>query len=182
MLLKTYPIAETFASGLNATQLDEALQITEHIVDYEGLTVEGDTLSVFGSSMSETELDTLVSSHVPNPVLTWVQKTVYESKVFSDDLMQRMKQKNILEGLDSIDQAAWIHHRLRKTDFTLSDETTVVQIDVMNLVISGDMETAEFVLGQMVPDDMTEAYHWLNQERIDWIRNEIRTYLGWPLL
>lgn len=109
-----------------------------------------------------------------------VTTTVLENKMFADNLMQRLKEKNMQEGLSSIDQSAWVHHRMRKIDFTLSDTTTVIQIDLMNLIISGDIETAEYVLGQLAPDDMTQSYHWLTQTRIDWIRNEIRAYLGWP--
>ncbi len=111
-----------------------------------------------------------------------VTTTVLENKMFADNLMQRLKEKNMQEGLSSIDQSAWVHHRMRKIDFTLSDTTTVVQIDLMNLIISGDIETAEYVLGQLAPDDMTQTYHWLTQARIDWIRNEIRSYLGWPAI
>jgi len=129
-----------------------------------------------------TELQTVVTNHVANFIYQIVSKTVVENKKFADNLMERLKNKNLIEGLSSIDQAAWVHHRLRKMDYTLSDETTVTQLDIMNLVVSGDVETAEHALGQMTPDDMTEPYHWLTQERIDWIRNEIRTYLGWPLV
>ena len=108
--------------------------------------------------------------------------SIKENKAFADELMQALKLKNLQEGLSSINQSAWVHHRLRKINYTLSNNITIVQIDLMNLIISGDVETAEFVLGQLLPDDMTEAYHWLTQARIDWIRNEIRTYLGWSQL
>jgi hypothetical protein len=129
-----------------------------------------------------TELQSVVQNHVADFTTQFVVKTVAENKRFAENMMERLKKKNILEGLSSIDQAAWIHHRMRKMAFTLSDEETIVHIDLMNLVVSGDIETAEFVLGQMAPDDMSEPYHWMTQARIDWIRNEIRTYLGWPLI
>lgn len=138
---------------------------------------------VFSMPLSPTDLTTLnslVASHFPATLV--VSKSVKQNKEFADDMMQRLKEKNILEGLDSIDKSAWVHHRMRKVDYTLSDTTTVAQLDVMNLVVTGDIETAEQALGQMSPDDMTKDYHWLTQERIDWIRNEIRNYLGWPLI
>jgi hypothetical protein len=128
------------------------------------------------------ELQTVVVNHVANFIPQIVSKTVSENKKFADNLMERLKNKNLIEGLSSVDHAAWVHHRLRKVNYTLSDETTVTQLDIMNLVVSGDIETAEHALGQMTPDDMTESYHWLTQERIDWIRNEIRAYLSWPLI
>jgi hypothetical protein len=181
LILKEYSL-DIFLDGLSEDQLSDEIYSANCVSNFEGISRTNTHLQVIGDSMDETALDLVINSHELNPIPIFLTKTVYESKAFSDDLMQRLKVKNILEGLASIDQAAWVHHRLRKTQFTLSDETTVVDIDVMNLVISGDMETAEFVLGQMTADDMTKSYHWLSQERIDWIRNEIRTYLGWPPL
>ena len=108
--------------------------------------------------------------------------TIKQNKEFADKLLQKLKEKNIAEGLSNINQSAWVHHRLRKIDYVLSDGITVVQLDIMNLVVSGDVETAEQALGQLTPDDMTKSFHWLTQDRVDWIRNEIRAYLGWPLL
>jgi hypothetical protein len=155
----------------------------ECVENFEGLTLDGGVLSVLGNSITnEAGLDSVVSNHVPDLTTIVIQKTVTENKTFADKLMQDIKFKNIEEGLTSIDQSAWIHHRLRKIDYTLSDGLTVVQIDLMNLIISGDVETADQVLGQLDADDMSENFHWLNQDRIDWIRNEIRTYLGWPPL
>ena len=133
------------------------------------------------SAAEKSNLDGFVENHIPNMMAAIVLKTVEENKAFANNMLERMKKKNILEGLNSIEQAVWLHYRLRKTEFTLSDEN-IITIDVMNLVVSGDIETAEVVLGQMVADDMSQPYHWLNQERIDWIRGEIRTYLGWPQL
>lgn len=179
--VKTYEIATALTSGVNAKQLKAQIEETASVENFYGLSQTTTTVEVLGDSLlDETSLDAVIAAHIPDTVTPYVAKTVQESKIFADDLMQRMKQKNILEGLSDLEQAAWVHHRLRKVPVTLSDETTVLEIDVMNLVISGDMETADMVLGQMIADDMTKTYHWLNQERIDWIRNEIRTYLGWP--
>lgn len=181
MVLKVYSVTSDLTSGVILHQLDTQIAESLSVTDYEGLSKEGDMLCVLGSSMDETALDAVISAHVPNTTIVYIHNTVRENKDFADDMMQRMKERNLLEGLSSIDQAAWVHHRLRKTDYVL-DAGATVQIDVLNLVISGDIETAEHVIGQMSPDDMTQAYHWLTQDRLDWIRNEIRTYLGWPLI
>lgn len=181
MVLKTYNI-EVFSDGYIPAQLDHEIFNSGAVSNFEGLIEESGFINILGTSMNEIALDTVINSHVPDYTTIYIKNTVRQNKEFADDMMQRMKEKNISEGLSSIDQSAWVHHRLRKTDYTLSDNTTVVQIDVMNLVVSGDIETAEHVLGQMSPDDMTESYHWLTQERIDWIRNEIRQYLGWALI
>lgn len=181
MTLKTYDTT-TFSYGLLVHQLDREILASEAVTNFSGLVKEGTSLKVQGDSMNESALDVVIASHVPDMTKIYVQNTVRENKEFADDMMQRMKEKNLLEGLSTIDQAAWVHHRLRLVDYVLSDNVTQTKIDVMNLVISGDIETAEHVLGQMVPDDMSEVYHWWTQARIDWVRNEIRTFLGWPLL
>lgn len=182
MTLKTYSIASDFTSGVIEAQLHNEIIADGSVTDFVGLSSLGDSLLIEGASMNEAGLDAVIAAHVPNYVAIVIRNTVQENKVFADNLIQRLKEKNVLEGLNSLDQSAWVHHRMRKIDYTLSDTTTVVQLDLMNLVVSGDIETAEQALGQMVPDDMTETYHWLTQVRIDWIRNEIRAYLGWPLL
>lgn len=129
-----------------------------------------------------TKNDAILSGYINGDINQALSANVIAAKEFANDLLQRLKEKNLSEGLDSIDKSAWVHHRLRKVPYTLSDNTTVVEIDVLNLVVSGDIETAESVLGQMSVDSMQESYHWLTQERIDWIRDEIRKYLGWETL
>lgn len=183
MSLKTYSKASDFSSGVITHQLHDQIVADGSVENFGGITSDGDDINIIGDSLlDETSLDAVIASHIPDMTTIFIKTTVKENKEFADRMMQKMKEKNLLEGLSSIDQAAWVHHRLRKVDYTLSDETTVVQIDVLNLVVSGDIETAESVLGQMSPDDMSEAYHWWTQSRIDWVRNEIRAYLGWPLI
>lgn len=181
MILKIYH-ESVFMNGLLLYQLDKQVSESLSVSGYAGLVQEGGEIKILGESMDENALDAVILNHVPDFTKIFILKTVHENKEFADDMMQRLKVRNLSEGLASIDQAAWVHHRLRKTDYTLSDGATVVQIDVLNLVISGDIETAENVLSQLAPDNMTESYHWWTQARIDWVRNEIRTYLGWPLI
>lgn len=183
MFLKSYTISTDLSGGYIADQLNEEIVNSSSIINFSHFIINEaeDLFEIYGDSMDETSLDSVISSHIPDYTKIYVQKTVQENKVFADNMMQRMKEKNLLEGLSTIDQAAWVHHRLRKVDYNL-DAGLVVQIDVLNLVVSGDIETAESVLGQMSPDDMTEPYHWWTQARIDWVRNEVRSYLGWPLI
>lgn len=181
MILKTYNVTNDFSSGVLISQLHYEIQANGSVTNFLGITKFGDSVSINGDSMNEINLDAAIVAHTPNLTQVYIHNTVIENKAFADDMMQRMKERNILEGLSGIDQAAWVHHRFRKTDYVLDDGPTV-QIDVLNLVVSGDIETAEHVLGQMLPDDMTEVYHWLTQDRLDWMRNEIRAFLGWPPL
>lgn len=180
-ILKTYSVPQDFSSGCIANQLHTQIENSATVTDFSGVTIVDDEVSIEGASLNdETGLDAVIAAHVPNTTIIAISKTVQQNKEFADDMMQRLKEKNIAEGLDTIDKSAWVHHRLRKVDYTMDDTVTVIQLDVLNLVVSGDIETADKVLGQISPDDMTEDYHWLTQARIDWIRNEIRTYLGWP--
>lgn len=180
--LKTYSFTNDLPSGVILEQITDEIEASGEVTNFTGVTLVEDEFKVYGDSMNESGLDAVIAAHVPNNTLVFVRNTVRQNKDFADDMMQKMKENNLLEGLSSIDQAAWVHHKLRKVDYTLSDNTTVVQIDVMNLIVSGDIETAEHVLGQMAPDDMSESYHWWTQARIDWARNEIRAYLGWELI
>lgn len=181
MVLKTYSVLNDFSSGLISHQLETQIIESSSVTGYQGLLKEGDELCVLGDSMDETALDAVIAAHVPDYTQIYIHTTVKENKEFADRLMQKIKEKNISDGLASIDQAAWVHHRMRKVPYQLS-VLVFVDLDILNLVVAGDIETAEFALSQMTPDNMTQPYHWLNQERIDWIRNEIRTYLGWPLI
>ena len=181
MTLKNYYISNDLPENFILSQLNDEIRASGFVTNYSGCSVAQNYFLVHGDSMDETGLDSVISSHVPNLMSVFVSNTIQQNKAFADDMMERMKKRNILEGLSSIDQAAWVHHRLRKVDYILNAGPTV-QIDVLNLVVSGDIETAEHVMGQMTPDSMLEVYHWLNQDRIDWIRNEIRTFLGWPLI
>lgn len=180
----SFSLSDTASGDINeALFRDQVAQSSLPLTLMNFIRVSQEVNLVFGTDIGVSDeqiLQTLVQTHAGLGVN--LSKTVQVNKIFADEMMQSIKEKNLLEGLSSIDQAAWVHHRLRKIDYTLSDATTVVQIDVMNLIVSGDIETAEFVLGQMTPDDMTESYHWLTQARLDWIRNEIRSYLGWPLI
>ena len=65
----------------------------------------------------------------------------------------------------------WIHHRMRAMDINVGG--LAMTIDLMNLVITGDLETAYIVLGLITPDDMTQPYHWFSADRIAALRARI---------
>lgn len=177
--LKSYQKSQ-MRSDINVNQLHAEIRFSGFVDGFEGLLADDLTLIILGDEIvDEFALDSLVLNHETNYQLLFIEGSVVQNKAFADDLIQRFKKKNLSEGLSSIDQAAWVHHRLRKMDYTLSDNQTVIQLDVLNLVVSGDIETAFFCLGQLEPDSMNEEYHFLSQERIDWLRSEIAQYLGW---
>lgn len=102
--------------------------------------------------------------------------SVQERRYFCENLIERLKQKNIIEGINAA-QALWFHSRFRALPVTYGALT--VTIDLMNLVISGDVEVACIAMQLTAPDDMSQPYHWLSSDRKAWIVNELKTFLGW---
>lgn len=106
----------------------------------------------------------------------YLSATISERQKIAASIMDRLKARNIADGI-GIAQALWVHHRLRALEVSFMG--LEVTIDLMNLVISGDLESACISLMNSEPDDMSQPYHWLNEERIGWIVSEIKAVLGW---
>lgn len=100
---------------------------------------------------------------------------------FASDFMLALKIKNISEGINAT-QALWIHHRLRAWDVQLPAQMGgfAYTVDVMNMIVAGDIETATISLIYGTADDMTMPYHWLSTERLAYIVGELKIWLGWP--
>ena len=102
--------------------------------------------------------------------------TIEQRKIYADDLMSRFKRRNISDGINGY-QGLWMHHRMRALDITFMGKAFT--IDVLNLAISGDIEIAALTLMNATPDDMSEAFHWLSADRINWLVGDMKTFLGW---
>ena len=107
-----------------------------------------------------------------------LSRTVAQSRIWADEIIEEFKKENLAYFITSgtsndlaIMISLHVHHRLRAVPVTIGGVSFV--IDVMNLVISGDLETAFVVLSYMTPDDMSMPYHWFNQERIDSLKSKI---------
>lgn len=101
-------------------------------------------------------------------------------KDFGEKLMIAFKQKNILEGIN-LHQAIWLHSRMRAWEVSIPSVfgTDVVKVDIINMITAGDIETATVALQFGTADDMTKSYHWVSQERINWLVNQSKKWLGW---
>jgi hypothetical protein len=75
-------------------------------------------------------------------------------------------------------QGLWMHQKIRALPVTLYGVTFTV--DLMNMVVSGDIELACISLQNTLPDDMSMPFHWWTQSRINWIIGELKLFLGWP--
>src|SRR5574343_869956 len=114
------------------------------------------------------------------------------SKEFANYLMLRMKLANNLSGIN-LGQALWVHHRLRALEVTIPQQiadqfpgsglSSVVgipmTIDLLNLVIYGDLEVAYICLLAATPDSGLSSYHFLPTDALAWIRHDVGVYLGW---
>jgi len=104
--------------------------------------------------------------------------TSIEDKIkFAQDLMGQLKFKNLNEGINAV-QGFWMHQKVRAMPVTFYGMTFT--IDLMNLVVSGDIELACLALMNTTPDAMNMPFHWLSQDRINWIVGKLKSYLGWP--
>lgn len=107
---------------------------------------------------------------------SYLRNTIKNRKEYAEDLLERLKQRNISQGINAF-QGLWMHHRMRALPITFMG-LDLVQ-DVMNMAVSGDIEIACITLQYAVADDMTQPYHWWNQERINWLVADMKAYLGW---
>lgn len=107
---------------------------------------------------------------------SFVAHTIKERKEYADGLIERFKARNISQGINAL-QGMWMHHRMRANEITFMG--VPFTIDVLNLVISGDIEIACLVLLNTTPDDDSLPYHWLTSDRVNWLIADMKGYLGW---
>lgn len=95
---------------------------------------------------------------------------------FAKSLMAEFKQQNKDDGINAL-QAMWLHHRVRAWSYSFYGISYTV--DIPNMVISGDIETACLALLNGAPDDMSQAYHWVSAPRVAWLTDQMKSFLGW---
>lgn len=97
---------------------------------------------------------------------------------FGRKLLLAFKQKNIAEGI-TFAQAIYLHDKIKNLDVIIPGQPPM-KIDIINMALVGDIEAGCFALMYCVPDDMSKSYHWLSQDRINWIVTQCKSFLGWP--
>jgi hypothetical protein len=100
---------------------------------------------------------------------------------FGADLMLAFKIKNISEGIQWY-QAVHMHARFRSWDVYLPEALggTVETVDLLNMILAGDIETACLSAIYGVPDDMSSPVHWISEDRMQWAIAQMKAWLGWP--
>jgi hypothetical protein len=105
-----------------------------------------------------------------------ISVTVSQRRAMAEEIIEEMKKENLLAGINVL-QALWVHNRLRALSITVGG--VPFTIDLMNLVVSGDLEVAYVALGATTPDDMSMPFHFLSSEKIESYRLKIARKLGW---
>jgi hypothetical protein len=107
-----------------------------------------------------------------------LSRSVAESRVLADEIMNAFKARNLgifLQGGVSnelaIAKSLWTHHRLRAAEITYGGVNYT--IDVLNLCITGDLQTVYATLSLITPDDMSQPYHFLNSDALDYLKDLI---------
>lgn len=152
--------------------------ITRDILDYNGSKVG--TID-FEDGTSEQEIEKVLSKYLKepddvDPIEYNISVTVSQRRQWAEEIIEEMKKDNLKEGINAL-QALWVHHRMRALSVTVSGVPFV--IDLLNLVVSGDLEVAYVALGACSPDSMDQPYHWLSSEKIAAYRLKIAKKLGW---
>jgi hypothetical protein len=157
------------------------------IHDNDRATYEADGWTVY----TQSELDAYLEENKPKleshylsqlvGTVKYLDITVKKRKEYADELIEKLKKKNIAEGINLL-QAFHVQQKIRAmvVNFPPQLGGLTFTIDLMNLVVSGDLEVACIALQYTAPDPMTAPYHWMNQDRINWIVAELKKFLGWP--
>jgi len=111
-----------------------------------------------------------------DPTAQRIRISIKDRKEYADDLIERFKFKNISEGINAL-QAMYMHHKMRALPVTFYG--VPMTLDLLNMVVSGDIEVACLSLMYCTPDDGTMPFHWLNAARVSWLVTEMKSYLGW---
>lgn len=165
---------------------------------YRGNEMKRDILDYLGNKLGEMELPDDTSEEVwaaklakfavdppsqQEQISMALSRKVSESRAMADEIIEAFKKRNLQHFMENevpndlaIMQSMWVHHRLRAVEVTAGGLDLV--IDLLNLVVSGDLETAWAVLGMMAPDEMDQPYHFLSQEVIDYLRGLIADRIG----
>lgn len=150
-----------------------------------------DILNYLGDKIGELELPDSTPEEVwqerlskfaqsPEPPANYnIRVTVEQRRKIAEDLLQEWKVRNVAGGINA-GQALWLHHRLRAMSVTLPPQMGGLSftIDLLNLVVSGDLEVAHVALAFCAPDDMSMPYHWISAERKQGWINDLAPFTG----
>jgi hypothetical protein len=133
------------------------------------------------STLEVEEIDQLVTEHQTNTPTSFdfileVSRTNQQDAIaFGQGLLHDWMRKNVIEGM-SIKQSLWVFSRFE--DFHVTCDFGSRKVDIFKMFQSGAMPTVYYCLLQVIPDPMTENYHWVTEARMEWILLRIRAHIG----
>lgn len=95
---------------------------------------------------------------------------------FAQELISEIKLSNQQASIP-FENVLHLQSRLRALEVHHPSGRTYT-IDLINLVVSGDVETAFHALSYVTPDDMTQSWHWLSASLLLNIRQRMASFLG----
>ena len=161
--------------------LDEELS-EQYPGNYHSLDYGSSNLTLrFTNSVDEQALQDSISTH--SSAYRSSFDYIFESSAqtqeaainFGRQLLHDWMRKNTLEGM-SVKQSLWVFSRFES--FTLQTEFGQKHVDLFKMFYAGAIPTVYYTILRVVPDDMTQSYHWLNQARLDWVKDRIKEYLS----
>lgn len=155
---------------------------TRNILDYQG-NVVGQMSLPDGTSEEIWQKKLATYSAAPsNPLEEMLTFQVMKGKEAADRIMDKIKKHNlslfISSGLTNdqiLLKSCWVHHRLRAIPITVGGISMTE--DLLNMCISGDIETAYLVSLQITEDSMTEPHHYFSAQNIAFIQECIKAEL-----
>jgi hypothetical protein len=174
---------EYTVSSFHFETLDIAIRSA--LSSYTGMITSGNKLNIMFSSQLSVEqkqqLDNIVSNHEQNFSSSFnysflaSKNTQQQNIAFGQSLLHDWMRKNTLEGM-TIVQSLWIFSRFER--FEVEFGFGPKRVDLFKMFQSGAIPTVYFCILQVQPDSMTEPYHWLTQDRLDWVKTRLESHLG----
>ena len=174
-----------YTTQYNAEILEKAIKEQSYGSKYHSITGLGNQLTLnFASELSAEDkdhLDNLVFDHGANFLSSFdyifqtTANTQEQNINFGKQLLHDWMRKNTLEGMN-VKQSLWVFSRFEQ--FTISCDFGEKHVDLFKMFQSGALPTVYYCILQVQPDTMTEDYHWLTQERLDWVKEKIEAHLG----
>lgn len=115
--------------------------------------------------MTEQELNKLIELKNPDQIA---------AINFCEQLLKKWMRRNLVLGI-TIQQSLWVFSRFE--EFKIDIDGQQMHIDIYKLFQSGAVPTLYYCMTKIQPDDMTKSYHWLTQECIDWVKNQIEEFI-----
>lgn len=155
---------------------------TRDILDYQGVKIgelelpDGTSEEEWASKLAQFAIAPPTEEQL---LANYLTRKVSESRKIADEAIDEFQkqvfQYFLTEGVDeqlALLKSCWAHHRLRAVDVTIGG--VPMTIDVMNLAITGSLETAWVVMGYMTPDAGDQPFHFFTA---DWIA-QFRSIIG----